>query len=73
MTIDCFDAAKRALEDADRDRSLAATARPILNRLYPHWAEDPAHAVDRLIEAGFSLPDACRTLEFIDWEDAYAS
>ena len=67
--MDPLDRRKRDLEDADRTRALAKEARTILARLYPHWTEDWSFAVDALRDHGFSVPDACHVLEFIDFED----
>lgn len=67
---DPFTAGKRALEDEDRTRMLAADARARLNRLddWPSWPRELV--VDELLDL-MSWPDAIHVLDFIDWEDKH--
>ena len=64
MSVDVFDAGRRALEDRDRTDALVADARRIL-------AGDRTDAFARLMASGsFSRPDAYSVLKILDWEDS---
>jgi hypothetical protein len=71
---DPFDAAKHAMEGADRDRALIQQARELLARCDDDWRQWPLEAVFGYLSTRgpFSLPDAAMVLERLNLEERKA-